>query len=349
MSRSIDEINDSILTEKETFSSLDGLTPVPDSSQTLLQDLSSGSKVSIWRLIFRVVAFEIFVHEQLFDQLVIDVEDRAKEIIPATTRFYVNLAKSFQLGDERIFDGEKFVYEDSTSVAALAKQIVTQASARDINQQVIIKVAKGDVGSLEKLSSTEKAAFEPFIDGDKIAGTKTLIITEDPDFLKVAYTIQFDPLVMRSDGTLIEDDTSPVQEAIDGYIQGLPFDSEFRVQDLTDAIQVARGVINAVADVVEAAFGAVPFTDILANITETYLPNAGYLATVDETGTEAAPVLGDINVLTPDDYDGTITYVIGSFARFEGIVFKSNVAIIVPEAFDPSKWDTVSNLTFISA
>lgn len=354
MSRSIKEIFDEIIVEKETFSSLDGLEPpvIPDPSQTFLTELTSTSKVAIWQLKFWIQAVAIFIHEGLFDVFKSDVETRALEIIPATTRFYVIEALKFQLGDELVFTDGTFKFADSTSAAALAKQIVTQASARDINEVVTLKIAKDDgSGGLEKLSTTEKTAFEAYLNKIKIAGIKTIVISDDPDLLKVAYTIEFDPLVMKEDGTLIEDGSSPVQEAIDAYIEGLPFDSTFRVQDLTDAIQLARGVVNTVADVVEAKFALLDFEDILAVTTEIYLPNAGYLVTVDETGSP-----GSIRVLAlppPDGvtiipYDGSLTYFIGDFRLFEGIAFKALVNIPVPEAFDPTKWETVSNLTFIS-
>ncbi|KKN24449.1 hypothetical protein LCGC14_0894740 [marine sediment metagenome] len=341
MSRTISQIFDEIIVEKETFSSLSGLTSpvVPDTAQDMLTELTTASKVAIWRLIFWMIAVAIFVHESLFDVFKSDVEKRALEIVPATTRFYVIESKKFQLGDMLVFLNDKFQYSDTTSIAAIAKQIIKQASARDINQVVTIKIAKDDgAGGLEKLTTVEKTAFEAYLNQFKIAGTKTIVISDDPDILKTAYTIQFDPLVMKADGSLIEDGTFPVQEAIDGYIEGLPFDSTFRVQDQTDAIQAARGVVNAVADVVEAKFGTLSFSDILAVITETYLPNAGYLVT------DPSPIV----VLTPADYDSSLTYVIGDQVRFEGIVYEANVNIGVPEAFDPTKWDTISNLTFIS-
>ena len=342
MSRKIQEIFDSIITEKETFSSLDGLEPpvIPDPSQTFLTELTSTSKVAIWQLKFWVQAVAIFVHESLFDTFKSDVETRALEIIPATIRFYVIEALKFQLGDELIFEDGTFKFEDSTSAAALAKQIVTQASARDINEVVTLKIAKGIVPGLQKLSTIEKTAFEAYLNKIKIAGIKTIVISDDPDLLKVAYTIQFDPLVMKSDGTLIEDGTSPVQEAIDAYIEGLPFDSTFKVMELTDSIQAARGVVNAVADVIEAKFGTLAFSDILAVQTETYLPNAGYLVT------DPSPIL----VLTPSDYDASLAYSITNQVRFNGIVFEANQAVSPGEspATNPEKWDSVSNLTFIS-
>lgn len=342
MARTIQQILDEMITEKETFSSLDDLVPNPDSAQTFLTDLTSSSKVAIWRLVFFVQAVAIFIHESLFDTFKSDVETRALEIIPATTRFYVIEALKFQLGDELVFTDGTFKFEDSTSAAALTKQIVKQASARDINEVVTIKVATRitPTSPLSPLLPNDKTAFSNYINKIKIAGTKTIEISDVPDLLKVAYTIEFDPLVMKSDGTLIEDGTSPVQEAIDGYIEGLPFDSTFKVIELTDAIQLARGVVNAVADVIEAKFGLLDFEDILAVPTEIYLPNAGYLIT------DPSPIL----VLTPADYDASLTYSIGDQVRFNGIVFEANQAVATGEspATNPEKWDSVSNLTFIS-
>lgn len=350
MSRKISEIQDSIITEKETFSELNSLTPKPDTSQTFLDDIQSPSKVALWRLFIRLIATEIKFHEDLFDTHAAEVEQRAKDIVPATSRSLVIDAKEFQFGDDLIFNEttKKFSYTDTTSTSAGLKRIVTQASVLDANRVVTYKVAKTVAGALAKLDGAELTSFTTYIDQKKVPGTKTVIRSTDADSLKVAYTIEYDPLVLKADGSLIDDGTFPIQEAIDKYIEGLPFDSAFRVQDLTNAIEAARGSVNAIADVVEARDVVASYTDILLINTETFQPFAGYFVTVDETGTEAVPVPGSINVLTPADYNATIFYVIGSFARQAGIVFKSNVAITVPEAFDTTKWDTVSNLTFIS-
>lgn len=343
MGRKIQDIFNEIIAEKETFSSLDGLEPpvIPDPSQSLLTELTSTSKVAVWQLKFWVQAVAIFIHEGFFDVFKSDVETRALEIIPATTRFYVLESFKFQLGDELVFIDGQFKFEDSTSASALAKQIIKQASARDINEVVTIKIAQDDgSGGLEELSALDKTAFDAYIEKIKIAGIKTIIISDVPDILKLAYTIEFDPLVMKSDGTLIEGGSSPVQEAIDANIEGLDFDSIFRVQDLTDSIQLARGVVNVIADVVEAKFGLLDFTDILAVPTEIYLPNAGYLVT------DPSPIL----VLTPALYSSSTAYSVGEQVRFEGIVFEANQSVATGESPDtnPEKWDSISNLTFIS-
>ena len=98
MARTIQQIFDAIIVEKETFASLSGLEPpvIPDPSQDLLTELTSSSKVSIWKLKFWVQAVVIFVHESLLVVFKSDVENRALEIIPARTRSYVIEVKDVQ-------------------------------------------------------------------------------------------------------------------------------------------------------------------------------------------------------------------------------------------------------------
>jgi len=280
MARTIQVIYDAIITEKETFSSLDTLVPNPDTSQTFLSDLNSTSKVAIWRLLCWLMAVAIWTHEKLFDQHTAEVEERAQELIPGTLRWYTDQSKLFQNGYDLTWDGDKYIYEDTTSTDAVAAQIVTQASATEVSGQVIIKVAKGDVGSLSALSAGEKVSFDSYVDQIKFAGTNTDIISETADILRVGYTITYDPLVLDSSGVLIADGvTLPVEVAIEGYIQALPFDNDFSVMNLTDAIQEASGVLNAVCTAANATYGAIPFPgeDILADPEQKYSPRAGYL------------------------------------------------------------------------
>lgn len=350
MSRDIEEIFDAIVTEKETHAILDNLIPNPDSSQTFSKDISSPSKVAIWRTQAFTVAAATKFHEDLFDSFKAFVEQRAQDVIPQTDRRLAILAKEFQYGDSLVFDSitGKFSYLDTTSTDAIDKKIIAQASVLSANRVVTYKVAKSSAGGgLEALVSAEVTAFTTYIDDTIVAGTKVIIRSAAADFLKLAYTIQYDPLQITSSGSLITDGTFPVQEAMDAYIKGLPFDGAFRVQDLTDKIQQARGIVNAVADVVEARDATAAYTDILAINTESYQPFSGHFATVDETGSEAVPVYGDIPSLNADAYNASRTYITGDLAIQNGITYKSNV-VLGPESFDSTKWDTVSNITFIS-
>lgn len=365
MGRTIQQIFNSMIVEKETFSSLDELVPNPDTAQTFLDDLTSGSKVAIWRLWLWVVAAAIFVHEGLFDQKIIEIEAKAQEVQPGTLPWYRAEAKDFQNGFSLVFNEttRQFEYTDTTSPAAVAARIVTTASARTINSVVTLKIAKTVADVVQKLTAAELGAFNVYLDQIKIAGTSTITISDDPDSLKLAYTIEYDPQLITSTGLLITDNTiKPIQVAIDGYITAFTdenFDHTFRVSELTDAIQAATGVVNAVADVAEAKSVATSYLDILAVATEDYTSNAGYLITVDETGSESSPVAGDINDVSLDaNFIGVYAttgqaYSSGDFVTFDDgtaiIMFKANTAISAPAgAFNPTEWDSVSSITYIS-
>ena len=368
-SRTIQQIFDEMITEKETFSSLDALVPNPDTAQTFLDDLTSGSKVAVWRLIFWVVAFGIFVHEQLFDRHVTDIEEAAKAVTPGTLPWYAGEAKLFQDGFTLVFNDatRKFEYADTTSATALAAKIIKHSSSRDISGVVTTKIARVVGGVTQKLTAAQLASFNIQWDQRKIAGTSTLNISDDPDNLKLGLTVEYDPQLLTSAGVLISDGTTkPIQVAIDDYVsvdsdnvQGLPFDAQFRVQDLVDSIQGAIGVVNVIADVVEASHGVVAYVDILAVQTETYAPNAGYLATVDESGSETTPVLGDLNDVSLDaNFIGVYAttgqaYSSGDFVTFNDgnaiKFFKANQTIADPAgAFDDTEWDVVSYITYVS-
>ena len=286
MSRTIQEIYDAIVDEKESFSSLDTLVPNPDSSQTFLQDLTSTSKVAIWRLIFWVCAVAIWILENLFDTHTAEIDARKAELIPGTLRWYVEESKIYQDGDELIFNTSTKKYEYAE--LDLDARIIEQASANEANGEVVITVAKDDgTGSLEKLTSAEKTRFESYIAEIKFAGVATRVISDDPDLLKIAYNIYVDGTVIYVDesnpsdplnGSLISDSsTYPVVDAIDDYIATLDFKGTMRVADLTDAIQAATGVRNVVATTVEAKYAAFAYTDILALANQSYQSNAGYL------------------------------------------------------------------------
>ena len=279
MSRTIKEIYDSVITEKETFSSLDELVPNPDTSQTFLSDLSSTSKVAIWRLIVWIVSFAIWTHEQIFDQHTAQIETRALEIVPGVARWYKNQSLLFQYGYDLVWNGDKYVYEDTTSVAAVASKIITQAAAIDVNTQVEIKVAKGDIGSLEALLPAEKLAFDAYMDKIQFGGVSVLKISTTSDFLKLYYTVEYDPLVLGSTGLLLSDGaTRPVDVAILNYVQALPFNADLKITLLTDAVQQAEGVLNVVvSDAQGSNNGGSTYTDILASSTNTYASYAGYM------------------------------------------------------------------------
>jgi len=279
MRQTINQIYTELITEKETFTSLSGLTSptVPDTSQLMLTELQSNSKVAVWRLMYWVVAVVSFTLQSLMDVFKTEVSTIAQNAVTGTLRWYVVIAKAFQNGYDLTWtDKLKWEYTDTTSVAAVASKIVTQASATESNSELILKCAKGAIGSLEPLSTAELASFTSYIDDIKFAGTVTTVINETGQTLDYSMTVTYDPLVLTSDGILIRDGASvPVTSAVIEYIQTIPFDSEFSVMSMVDAAQAAEGVKNVVCSAASIVF---PNVNILtATSTQTYTPRSGYM------------------------------------------------------------------------
>ena len=108
----------------------------------------------------------------------------------------------------------------------------------------------------------------------KFAGVNIACISRDPDLLKVYFHVYVDPLVINSSGQLISNTAiKPVEDAINDYCKGLPFNGIFSITELTDKIQSATGVINPVFDSGAAKYGTNPYIAL----GDFYNPNAGYL------------------------------------------------------------------------
>lgn len=273
MARTIDEIYDAIITEKETFASLTGLTPAPDDSQTFLADLTSASKVAIWRLWYRAYATAIHIHELLFDQFELEVEDRGDELITGTTRWYAGEMLLFQNGDSLIFDNDsrKYIYDPIDTT----KQIIKRVAVIDTGAQVRIKVAKLDLaGKPEPLTGPELTAFETYLSQIKFAGTSTAVTSAIADDLKVDMFIHYDAQVLAVDGSLLSDPgTFPVIDAIEAFTENLPFNGVLNLTSLVDAVQLSEGVLDVVLNSAEAKFGLLAYSPINKN----YIPDAGHL------------------------------------------------------------------------
>lgn len=276
MARTLSEIYDSIIAEKNTMSTLTALQPTMDDEQTLLQDLTSTSKVAIWRLWAYLMAVAIWVHENIIDQL---LEKREA----GTVAWHHEQSLKFQYGDPLVLQSGKYVYSPIIS----ANQIIKLASVNEdlINPKVVIKVAKLSSGLPVPLSLSEKTAFEAYWKTIKFAGTKIIIISTNGDIFKFGADIFFDPLLMANNGSLlISPTTFPVHDAVKKFIRSLPFDGRFELAELVDQIQVATGVVNVVPTVCQAKVGVNPYIDILSQAGHVYKPFAGYMTLSTASG-----------------------------------------------------------------
>ncbi len=270
MARTIQEIYDVMIAEKQTMAELNALQPNIDSSQTLLTDLTSASRVAIWRLLFFVVAVAIWTNEKLFDELKAWIEVRLSEQRIGNLKWYQKKALEFQYGDALVIINDSYQY---TSINP-SNQIVKLASVNEVGGQVLVKVANLSSGTPVPLSVPELQAFQNYLNKIKVAGVLVNALSRNADSLKIHYKIYYDPLVLTPTGELISNPgTFPVEDAINNYCKGLDFDGVFVTTLLTDKIQKAIGVINPVFQTGEVKYGSNPYT-VLG---DKYNPNAGYL------------------------------------------------------------------------
>ena len=272
MARTTDEIYDALIVEKELQSDLAPLLPNPETASDLLSELTSGSKVAIWRLWLRIVAWGIHQHEVIFDAHKAEITAFADTLIGGTKRWLQEQCFLFQIGDVLTYNTvtSRFGY----STINTANQIVKRASVLEAGGQLRIKVAKETSGVPEKLDISELSAFQVYISQIKFAGTNVIVTSNDADELQITYTIYYDPLLMDSNGALISDGgVFPVEDAIEDFISNLPFDGVLNLTELTDAVQNAVGVKDPVLVSALARYGVNPF----AAITREYVADAGYM------------------------------------------------------------------------
>jgi hypothetical protein len=290
-SRTISEIYNAMIAEKESFATLNVYPPLVDDSQTMLNELTTTSKVGIWRLIMWVCAVAIWIHEGLWVSFEIEMNAKAELLVPGTIGWWTKEMKRFQYGDSLIWDDvlEKWKY----AVSDTTKQIITQAAVVEAGTTVTIKVAKSDGSTgLEKLSSAEYAAALNYMNAIKFAGTLSALISDDPDYMKLTLSVYVDTSKIYNDstnptdplnGSLISDSTIfPIVNAINEYISTLDFNGKYFLIKQIDSIQSVDGVSNVVISVCQAKYGSLAYANILTSTEQSYQSNAGYLV-VDPT------------------------------------------------------------------
>ena len=296
MARTLNQVYNALIASKETKPELDELLPNPDNytelftqenftllANTVIKNLSV-SLVAVWRLFLWVCAIGIWGLENLIDIFKDEVETTIKDNQYGQLRWYPTVAKQFQLGDQLVWDGTKYIYE----IIDTDKQIVTQSAATESSGIITLKVAKGDLPNIEPLAVSELTSFIYYMkgtnsatanDGIIPAGVNLIIISSESDLLKFAMDLFYDPLILANDGSSLENPSeNPVYDAIYDFINTLPFNSIFKVISLVDAIQAVTGIENVVVHNCDAkSAGAGSFTDVLAETGQQYTTYSGYL------------------------------------------------------------------------
>lgn len=263
MARTIQEIQQSIITSVNTDDNLAAL--------------NSTSKTAIWRLWTYIVAYCVWTLEKLFDIFKSEVNETIAAQKPGTLRWYTEKAKAFQLGFDLLPDSDLYNNEEASDSDIEASKVVKYAACVQGNRQngrpyLRIKIAGEQDEELAPVSSDVEAKVNEYFSRISYAGVDFEITNRPPDNISQTWTIYVNPLLYDSDGQR-PDGTRPIEEAIKGYLEQLPFNGTYVPTYHIDAVQKVEGVVLPLLNSCTVQYGEYP----PESITDMYIPDAGYL------------------------------------------------------------------------
>lgn len=213
---------------------------------------SAFSAVSVESIIFGIVAAAVYVLETMFEAFRTEIERKITSAVVASIPWYHKVCLEYQHGDSLVLDESTFEYVYPAVDAS--KRKVKFASCRDRGGGIYILVAGEDAeGNPTALSNDVLTAFREYVNRRKPAGVIAEVYSYDPDTVRIRMTVQYDPIVMNSDGSLISDPSVfPVEDAVNGYLSGIIYGGTFNKNRMIDAVQAAEGVKDLVLDEVLA-------------------------------------------------------------------------------------------------
>jgi hypothetical protein len=277
MARTIDYWYQLLLTQKNNTAGLNGL--VQNSSATPDPNaIDSTSQVADWNLWLYVVAAIMCVLDNLFDGFNATMLALLASSKAHSATWYQALALRFQYGQDTIADTDQYANTGLSPDQIAAQLIIAQAAVTEVSTATSIglriKVVKSVAGVYTVLTDAEMAAFTAFMNKQKDAGVNIQAQSLAGDGFKLGIQIFYDALILKSDGSRIDGSTdTPVQDAINAFLQALPFNGEYANTRLSNALQLVSGVVLVNITLAQAQYGEFPFT----NIDEVYVPDGGYL------------------------------------------------------------------------
>lgn len=238
MPRTISEIKESIVANYTSNAEVRKLYGYADNETFTL------SKVGIENIVFYVCACAIYILECLFDKHTEEIEEYIRENLPHTLRWYSNIAKAYQHG--QTFDIDTMDWDYGTSNPSdediASYKIVKNCAVSENGILVLMKIAKQGANGPEPLSASEFEGFKSYMSKVKDAGVALVYRNDAADHLRLTVNIWYDPTVMQSDGTDIDENSKNVEDCIKNYVSSLPFNGEFHIDKLEDEIQKVQGV-----------------------------------------------------------------------------------------------------------
>lgn len=215
------------------------------------------SKVSIEAILTYIVAFSIWVFENILNKHKSEISTTIEQNAVCSIPWYHARCLSFQLGDFVTLNEDTYRWE--YKVIDENKRIIKYASVRTVDVGGVTKL-RVFVSKANKapLTASEKLAFETYIKEIGAAGTHFEVISQAP--ASMAFTIQItrDPQVLGFDGKSLSDGSDVIGKAISNYLDNIIYGGTFNKTKLIDAIQAVSGVKDVVLTEARADANLIP-------------------------------------------------------------------------------------------
>lgn len=236
------------------------------------------SNASLEAALIDVFAIASHTIETLFSFFKADVLDTIALMKPHTLKWYQQKALRFRDGQGLIDDTDQYDDTGLTAQDIEALEVVKHAAAIEISDGSLtpllrIKVAGESGGALTQLSAPLVSAIQAYFQEIKDAGVKLLVTSNPPDYYRATVEVQYDPLILASNGLHLVSSAEVVRDTVTAYLKSLPFNGEFSPQALQDAIQLTDGVKLCRIIFSQSKYAALPWEDTGVR----YIPDSGHM------------------------------------------------------------------------
>ena len=252
-----------------------------------LTEITSNSKVSIWRLWLYICAFIANDLRQLYGVHKQEVADLINAQKITNEEYYRTVALAFR--DGHTFDSEKLEYYGNYTDAQIAdaqkiKRCAVQVVTAQGRQKLFVKVATEDAnGKLVKLPADVFARFQTYMNLNKPAGVNIVYQSIDADKIRITADVYVDTSILLLNGDRIDGQfNAPVEQAVYDFFtdKNFKFDGEIVLSLLANKMQIVEGVLDEAVrfENVESSYTT---PDAWNLILERYTANSGYFEVVE--------------------------------------------------------------------
>lgn len=259
---------------------------IADETVKLLYGLLDGqtfeqqfSVVSMENIIFSIIAFSIFVHEQI-------VSKNAENSRPQNLPNFIATVLNYHDGLDLKWKDGQFQYDLTTVEDAEERKIISRCAVLESDDgELVVKVTGDDAPLTEE--QAERLAF--YLKKLKVPGVRIRLINKEADLIKTIIRVYVDPLMIDLDtGKQLNtsEEFYPAKDAVNEYLTNLEFNGAFVTNFFTRAIEDKNGINLVEVDLMQWQYDEYAFMDFAGwkvpesgwfkineeNITIQYLP-----------------------------------------------------------------------------